>query len=81
MSWMLLSTTSMVGAAVRCLTMLLEKVVRMIAGKCWDCVLAALLQTAAGLVADLQNCVLGACRVEALVFPRGFRPHLLQLLL
>ena len=53
----------MVEAAVRCLTMLLEKVVRVIAGKCWGCVVAALLQMAVGVGADLQNCVLDAVLV------------------
>ena len=63
----------MVGAAVRCLTMLLEKVVRMIAGKCWDCVLAVLLQMVVGVAVDLQNCVFDACRVEMFVFLQDFR--------
>ncbi len=63
----------MVEVVVRCLTMLLEKVVRMIAGNFWDCVLAVLLQMVAGVAVDLRNCVLDACRVEVLVFLQGFR--------
>ena len=53
--------------------MLLGKWERVIAGKCWDCVLAVLLQMVVGVVVDLQNCVLDACRVEMLVFLQGFR--------
>ena len=48
---------------VRCLTMLLEKGERMIAGMCWGCVVAALLQMAVGVGPDLQNCVLDAVLV------------------
>ena len=47
-----------VEAGDRYLVMLLEKVVRMIAGKCWDCVLAVLLQMVVGVAVDLQNCAL-----------------------
>ena len=58
--------------------MLLGKWERMIAGKCWDCVLAVLLQMVVEVVVDLQNCVLDVCLVEMLVFLRGFRQRRFQ---
>ncbi len=60
--------------------MLLETVVRMIEGMCWDCVVASFLLMVVGVAVALQRCVLDAVLVETLVFLRSFRLSRLLLL-
>ena len=63
----------MVEGVVRCLTLPLEKVVRVLDVKYWGFVVVVILQTVVRVVVVSKNCVLDAVLVASLVFVRGFR--------